>query len=565
MIEYNKIDTLYRRDMTGSKKLLEGEFRNPAVEFLKDNTWQFTEKVDGCLHSKTRIVMADGSTKYIKDIKPGELVFGYDTDTLEYKVVPVIATQHKARAGEWIKVKTTRTGLNRGAGYGFIHCTHDHKVWTKNRGYVEAYKLTTDDILLSIRTGLQQLTPLQEQVLIGKMLGDGTFAIKVNDGMNTAHIAWGQKEEDYTDWCIKVLGDLALKSKPQVSGYNTTMYRAHTKNTVAIYNTFNHWYSSEVKEVPEDIRLTPISMAFWYMDDGSLTHANGQEDRVRFATNGFNVESCQYLVRELNKFDIEATIRDYKKGNEICLTADNAEKFFLLVAPYICESKKYKLPERYRNYPCYLPEDEETRYKNMIVEQRVISVEKDTKPRERWDIQTETHNFFTIGGLVHNTNIRVQWDGHKVQFGGRTDRAQIPSDLVNYLNSVFGTNEAEQIFEEKFGETEVILFGEGYGPKIQNGGAYRNDVSFIMFDVLIAGNYQPRESVEDIAKAFGIDIVPIIFEGTIQEGVDFVKTHPDSTIGTAKMEGLVGRPKVEMRDRCGNRVIVKIKWEDFKS
>ena len=173
-------------------------------------------------------------------------------------------------------------------------------------------------------------------------------------------------------------------------------------------------------------------------------------------------------------------------------------------------------------------------------------------------------NIWTFTEKVDGTNIRVYWDGHKVQFGGRTERAQIPSDLVNYLNSVFGTNEAEQIFEEKFGETEVILFGEGYGPKIQNGGLYRNDVSFIMFDVMISGNYQPRESVEDIAKAFGIDIVPIIFEGTIQEGVDFGKTNPKSTMGTADMEGLVGRPKVEMRDRCGKRVIVKIKVKDFK-
>lgn len=173
-------------------------------------------------------------------------------------------------------------------------------------------------------------------------------------------------------------------------------------------------------------------------------------------------------------------------------------------------------------------------------------------------------NLWQFTEKIDGTNIRVHWDGHKVQFGGRTERAEIPAHLMNYLSSTFGTSEAEQIFEEKFGETEVILFGEGYGPKIQNGGAYRPDVSFILFDVLISGNYQPRESIEDIAKAFGIDIVPIIFEGTIQEGVDFVKTHPDSTMGTAKMEGLVGRPKVEMRDRCGKRVIVKIKWEDFK-
>ena len=173
-------------------------------------------------------------------------------------------------------------------------------------------------------------------------------------------------------------------------------------------------------------------------------------------------------------------------------------------------------------------------------------------------------NIWQFTEKVDGTNISVCWDGHTVTFNGRTERAQIPTHLLNYLMATFKTNEAEQIFEEKFGETPVILFGEGYGPKIQNGGNYRADVSFIMFDVLIANNYQPRESVEDIAKAFRVDVVPIIFEGTIQEGVDFVKTNPDSTMGTAKMEGLVGRPKIEMRDRCSKRVIVKIKWEDFK-
>ena len=174
-------------------------------------------------------------------------------------------------------------------------------------------------------------------------------------------------------------------------------------------------------------------------------------------------------------------------------------------------------------------------------------------------------NIWQFTEKVDGTNIRVYWDGHTISFGGRTDRAQIPTQLLDYLLTTFKTNEAEQIFEEKFGETPVILFGEGYGPKIQKGGGlYRDTVSFILFDVYISGNYQSRETVEDVAKSFGIDVVPIILEGTIQEGVDFVKTHPDSTMGTAKMEGLVGRPKVEMKDRCGKRIIVKIKWEDFK-
>lgn len=164
---------------------------------------------------------------------------------------------------------------------------------------------------------------------------------------------------------------------------------------------------------------------------------------------------------------------------------------------------------------------------------------------------------------IDGTNIRVHWDGHKVEFGGRTDRAQIPAPLVNALNSMFGGDENEQLFEQKFGNADVILFGEGYGAGIQKGGAYRKDASFILFDVLIGDIFLKGEDVEDIARTFGVDAVPIILEGTIQEAVDFVRGNPPSTIGTAQMEGVVGRPSQELQDRLGRRIIVKIKARDF--
>ena len=165
---------------------------------------------------------------------------------------------------------------------------------------------------------------------------------------------------------------------------------------------------------------------------------------------------------------------------------------------------------------------------------------------------------------IDGTNIRIMWDGHKITYGGRTERANIPAHLMNKLVELFGNDETEQLFEQIFGEKEVIFFGEGYGVKIQGcGGLYRPDVSFILFDVMINGNYQPREMVECAAKQFGLEIVPIIFEGTLDEGVAYVRTKPMSTIGKAPMEGLVARPKIELRDRCGNRLIVKIKVRDF--
>ena len=165
---------------------------------------------------------------------------------------------------------------------------------------------------------------------------------------------------------------------------------------------------------------------------------------------------------------------------------------------------------------------------------------------------------------IDGTNISVEWDGHAVSFHGRTERAQIPKHLLEYLEKTFLTTEAEELFEQTYGDKNIILYGEGYGAKIQNGGNYRSDVSFILFDVLIGDNWQEREWVEKTAKMFGIDVVPVVFVGSLEEGVDYVMEHHPSTIGTAMMEGIVGRPMVEMRDRLGKRIIVKIKWEDFK-
>lgn len=165
---------------------------------------------------------------------------------------------------------------------------------------------------------------------------------------------------------------------------------------------------------------------------------------------------------------------------------------------------------------------------------------------------------------IDGTNIRVHWNGHRVEFGGRTERAQIPAKLVTLLNDTFGGSVNEELFEQKFGENEVILFGEGYGPGIQKvGGQYRDDVSFILFDVMVGETWLRRDSVEDIANTFGIDVVPVIGAGTLDEAVEYVKSRPQSTIGTAPLEGIVARPMVEVRDRMGRRVIVKIKVNDF--
>ena len=168
---------------------------------------------------------------------------------------------------------------------------------------------------------------------------------------------------------------------------------------------------------------------------------------------------------------------------------------------------------------------------------------------------------------IDGTNIGIVWDGHKVSYQGRTERAQIPAHLMNKLIEMFGGETNEELFEQKFGETQAILFGEGYGAKIQKGGGnYRSDVSLILFDVYLPEQnlWLKRDALEDIARTFGIDVVPIILTGTLHEAVDFVKQKPKSTIGVAEMEGRGCKPEVDMLDRMGRRVIVKVKVRDFE-
>lgn len=123
----------------------------------------------------------------------------------------------------------------------------------------------------------------------------------------------------------------------------------------------------------------------------------------------------------------------------------------------------------------------------------------------------------------------------------------------------------EQVFEQTFGSKEVILYGEGYGPKIQkNGELYGDDVSFILFDVKINGTYLDFANVIDIGESLGIDVVPILMEDDLISIIDFVAEGHKSTIGNNDMEGVVARPKYPLYDRRGNRIIVKVKYNDVK-
>lgn len=183
---------------------------------------------------------------------------------------------------------------------------------------------------------------------------------------------------------------------------------------------------------------------------------------------------------------------------------------------------------------------------------------------------------------VDGTNIRIgMWAGNEEpEFAGRTDRALIPKPLLAYLTDTF-TVEAFENADLHI--NPIILFGEGYGPKIQNGAKYtggENLHSFVLFDVKIGDWWLNRKDVDDIASKLGIDSVPTIGTGTLYDAVEIVKSGITFTEtgavkswgrgglksqwGDFEAEGIVARPVTPLFDRKGQRIIAKIKAVDFK-
>jgi ATP-dependent RNA circularization protein (DNA/RNA ligase family) len=169
---------------------------------------------------------------------------------------------------------------------------------------------------------------------------------------------------------------------------------------------------------------------------------------------------------------------------------------------------------------------------------------------------------------IDGTNIRVFYKDGRVSFGGRTSAAQLPCHLLEYLQATFTDALMQSRFQGENGILpNVILFGEGYGQKIQAcGGNYRKDVGFILYDVYIGGWWLRRDDVGKIAEELGIPAAPDLGIMTEEEVIDFVKSNPLSRCSDVPqvMEGVVCRSEPLLLFRDGKPVMWKLKCKEFR-
>jgi hypothetical protein len=172
-----------------------------------------------------------------------------------------------------------------------------------------------------------------------------------------------------------------------------------------------------------------------------------------------------------------------------------------------------------------------------------------------------------VSEKVDGTNIRIFFDGIDVRFAGRTDNAQLPPHLLAYLQATFTVERLERAFV--CDSPNVVLFGEGYGVKIQKGGGlYRPDISFALFDVFANGWWLQQRVVREIADGMGIDTVAPKYTCVLKkdEIVELVKSRPQSPIAQEArvIEGLVARSCPLMLFRDGSPIMFKLKVSDYE-
>lgn len=177
------------------------------------------------------------------------------------------------------------------------------------------------------------------------------------------------------------------------------------------------------------------------------------------------------------------------------------------------------------------------------------------------------NNFWQGEEKIDGMNIRIFYNNNQVEIKGKTDRAEIPKHLLEKLQELFPLYKLQTVFETKEEQTDIIIYGEGCGYKIQkNGQKYfggKEEVGFILFDIRIGKWWLKREDKENIAKQLEVPIVPVLFNGTLQESIEQIKKGIKSNYGNFLAEGLVLRPSVDLVARNGARIITKIKHIDF--
>jgi recombination protein RecA len=374
---------------------------------------QLREKIGvmfGCFSYDTRVTLADGTQEKIGKIVNQKLpveIMSYDFDKGEVVAKPVTNWFDNGVAERFLKFEVERGGGN---GRSQFTATENHMISTPGGWRPAGELIVGDRVLQSVP---QLLSDMQWQVVLGGLMGDG--ALSPTRSGNGARFRWGHgaKQADYGDWKASMFGNLNVSRSTNAKG---SVF--HDVQPLPELAELRHAvYVGGKKALSDDYlkRLTPLSLAVWYMDDGGFTlrskgvqvRTEGGSGRSEICVEAFDEGSQRRLRDHLaDTWGIEAKL-DRRGARQMAVlqfpTAETA-KLHALIAPFVHPSMQYKLLERYQGRFAVEPTFSEPR--EVLMPMPVVSIETRTGLRSmrKFDLEVGgTHNYFVDGVMVHNS------------------------------------------------------------------------------------------------------------------------------------------------------------------
>jgi recombination protein RecA len=372
---------------------------------------QLREKIGvmfGCMSYGTRVTLADGSQEKIGKIVNQKLpveVLSYDP-VLD-AVVPkrVVNWFDNGGTPEFLQITVAKPGGN---GRAQFSATANHLVRTPG-GWREAGELAVGDRVLEAVP--HHLSDFQWEVLLGGLMGDG--ALSPSRSGHGARFRWGHaaKQAAYGDWKASLFANVNVSRSTNAKG---AVF--HDMQPLAELAELRHAvYAGGHKVLSDEYlkRLTPLSLAIWYMDDGGFTlrsktvqtRTAGGSGRSEICVQAMSPGSRQRLRDHIaDAWGIEAKLVA-RRGQAIMQfpTAATAQ-LHALIAPFVHPSMAYKLLPRYRGRFAVEPVFRSMCYELAPLPIVRVAVKPKTRSMHRFDIEVEgSHNYFVDGVMVHNS------------------------------------------------------------------------------------------------------------------------------------------------------------------
>ena len=404
---------LQARLMSQALRKLVGAIKTSNTALVFTN--QLRQKIGvmfGCASYGTRITLADGSQEKIGKIvnqKFSGEVMSYDSKVGQIMPKKVVNWFDNGVTDEFLQFTVARSGKN---GRSQFALTRNHLVRTPG-GWVEADKIAVGDRVMLAQA--DYLSDLQWQVVRGALMGDGALSQNRLSGNRGARfrMSHSPKQAAYIDWKASLFSNIRQSRSTNSKGdifIDLTPLPELAELREAVYRGGQKHLSSNYLE-----SLTPLSLAIWYMDDGSFSiRAKGLQERTHDGSGRSEIcveamaeDTRQRLVEHLaGAFDLHPTLslRGARKKAVLTFDKDETAKLHARIAPYVHPSMDYKLLERFRGQFAVEPEFVTPRILPAPAPVLDIHVKPKTRSMHRFDIGVEgSHNYLADGVIVHNS------------------------------------------------------------------------------------------------------------------------------------------------------------------